>query len=132
MRYTTISKRSWNTEQYLKEDLLILSEFLTFSYSCIIFSIMSLQALMHKETSRQKSTLYIDYFYYYTIVILLSFYYLMYYIVLETYFGGHFSEECFYCYSQQYLLQLNNPWFLHRALSREVPLIDLKIGTHTK
>ena len=40
-----------NTQQYLKEDILIISRYFTFS-SSVIFFIISQQTLIHIETSR--------------------------------------------------------------------------------
>ena len=48
---------------------------------------------MRKETWRLQYILHMVYFE--------SFCYVMYYIVSEICIGGHFLEECFYCYSQR-------------------------------
>ena len=65
----------------------------------------------------------------------------MYYIVSEICIGGHFLEDCFYCYSQQIKSAVANespiPYKPYKKstiffLGRELLFIDLKLGTHTK
>ena len=122
-----------NTQQHLKDWLLIVFCYFTFFDLIVFFLVFSFQTLMYKETSRLLSILHIVYFE--------SFCYVMYYIAFEICIGEHFLEDCFYCYSQQmkssvaheplipYNLIKRTPYFF---LGRELLFIDLKPGTHTK
>ena len=51
IEYYSSRMKTWNTQQYLKEDLLILSRYFMFFYLIILFYINSLQTLVYKETS---------------------------------------------------------------------------------
>ena len=83
-----------NTQQHLKDWLLIVFCYFTFFDLIVFFLVFSFQTLMYKETSRLLSILHIVYFE--------SFCYVMYYIVLEICIGiWHFLEDCFYFYFQQ-------------------------------
>ena len=83
-----------DTHQYLKDDLSTLSRYFTFSFSFFVFFIIiSLQTIMHKEASRLKFTLYIEYSEFLLCNVLD--------VVSEIYIGGSFLEECFYSYSQE-------------------------------
>ena len=53
---------------------------------------MSFQTLMHKKHHFHNP---------YRILYTLSFCSVMYYILSGIYIGGHFLEDCFYCYSKQ-------------------------------
>ena len=88
---------------------------------------------MHKETSRLQSISHILYSE--------SFCYVMCYIVSEISIGGHFLEDCFYCYSQQIKSAAANesliPYNLIKKgtiffLGGELLFTDLKLATHTK
>ena len=69
-----------------------------------------------------------------------SYFYLMYYIVSEIWIGGHFLEDCFYCYSEQINSDVANdslmPYNLIKraafSLGGQLQFINLKFGTHTK
>ena len=83
-----------NTQQHLKDWLLIVFRYFTFFDLIVFFLVISFQTLMYRETSRLLSILHIVYFE--------SFCYVMYYIVSEICIGiWHFLQDCFYCYFQQ-------------------------------
>ena len=115
-----------NTQQHLKDWLLIVFCYFTFFDLIVFFLVFSFQTLMYKETSRLLSILHIVYFE--------SFCYVMYYIAFEICIGEHFLEDCLYCYSQQikssvaheplipYNLIKRTPYFF---LGRELLFIDL-------
>ena len=84
-----------NTEQHLKEDLLILSRYFYFFYLIVFFLFIYFQTLIHKKKHHVYDLYCISY--------ILSFYYVMYYLVSEGCIGGDFLEDCFYCYSQQFI-----------------------------
>ena len=66
-----------------------------------MFFIVPFQALMHKETSRLESILYLVYF---------DFLLCNVFIVSEIYIGGRFLEDCFIASPYKlYLLLLYNP-----------------------
>ena len=102
-KYTTASQR------------LTFNSFLLFRiyYLVIFFLTISFQTLMHKEISRLSSISHILYFE--------SFCYVMYYIVPEICTVGHFSEDCFYCYSQQIKSGVANESLIAYNLKKRAP-----------
>ena len=59
----------------------------------------------------------------YRISYTLSFFYVMYYVVSEMCFGGGFSEDCFYCYSQQIITTVTNESLIPYNLLKQAPEI---------
>ena len=102
-KYTTTSQR------------LTFNSFLLFHiyYLVIFFLTISFQTLMHKEISHLSSISHILYFE--------SFCYVMYYIVPEICTVGHFSEDCFYCYSQQIKSAVANESLIAYNLKKRAP-----------
>ena len=88
-----------NTQQHLKEDLLILSNYFIF-FSFIVFFLTSLFTLSWKKKHNLLNL--------YHILYTLSFCYVISYIVSEIWIGGRFLEECFYCYFQQIVSAIAN------------------------
>ena len=120
-----------NTQQHLKDYILILFRYFSFFDLIGFFLLIFFQTLMHKETSRLQSISHI--------VSFGSFCYVMYYIVSETCIGGHFLEDCFYCYSQQIKSVVANKFLIPYKestifffLCRALLFIDLKLDTHIK
>ena len=101
---------------YLKENLLILSPYYTFSFYFIFFLLS-----LWKISGTEKYHVYNLYFISYA----LSFINLIYYIAPEIFIGECFLEDCFYCYCQQIisaLPYLKNLWFfitfrIHRTFN---------------
>ena len=82
-------------------------------YLIVFFLIISFHTLMHKETSFVQSVSHIIYFE--------SFCYTMYYIVLQICIGGHFLEECFYCFSQRSKFSAANEDLIPYNLMKRAP-----------
>ena len=101
---------------YLKENLLILSPYYTFSFYFIFFLLS-----LWKISGTEKYHVYNLYFISYA----LSFINLIYDIAPEIFIGECFLEDCFYCYCQQIisaLPYLKNLWFfitfrIHRTFN---------------
>ena len=110
--YYSSRMMTWNTHKYLKEDLVIFSRYFTSSFSSIVFFIMALQTLMHKQTSGLKSRF---------ILYTFSFCCVMYYLVLEIDNGRLFLEDCFYCYSQQIISTVAKESLISYNLRQRAP-----------
>ena len=96
-----------NTQQHLKEDLLILPHSFTFFISS--FFLVFLSKLSCTERGHVCNL--------YRIFYTLSFCNLMFYIVSEICIGRRFSEDCFCCYSQQ-LISTNQSLIPYNILKR--------------
>ena len=82
---------NWNTQQPLKEDLLILFCYFTlFSSFCLLLSLFKLSCTKNNHACNL-----------YRMSYTFSFCFLMYCIVSEKCNGGRFLEDSLYCYSQQ-------------------------------
>ena len=90
-----------NAQQYLKEDLLILSCYFTIFYLMVFF-------LSCFKTSCAKKHVYHLYCIFYT----LNFCYVMYNMVLEICIDRRLLEDCFYCYSQQVISAVANEFLI--------------------
>ena len=105
---------TWNTQQYLKEDLLIRCRYFTFSFTLIVFLlIVSLQTLMFKEAPL--------YYNLYCLLYTLSFCYVMNYVVSGIYFSGHVLEDCFYSYSQHIISAVAKISLIPYKLTQRAP-----------
>ena len=110
---------TWNTQQYLKEDLLILSLCFTFSFSfMVLFFVIS---------CKKKHYVYNLY----CISYILRFCYVMYYIVSEIYIGRRFLEDCFYCYFQQLVLAVVKE-SLQKYRTKEPLILQHRMPPQTK
>ena len=78
-----------NTEQHLKEDLLILSRYFTFFFISSFSFLFSLVEFSYTKKHQIFSL--------YCISDILSFCYVMHYIVSEICIGRRLMEDCFYC-----------------------------------
>ena len=91
-----------NAQQYLKEDLLILSCYFTIFYLMVFFF------LSFFKTSCAKKHVYNLYRIFYT----LNFCYVMYNVMLEICIDRRLLEDCFYCYSQQVISAVANEFLI--------------------
>ena len=101
-----------NTQQHLKEELLILSRFFTFFTSLFSFLLP-----LFKLSCKKKHQVYNLYCISYT----LTFCYVMYYILLEIRIGGCFLEDSCYCYSQQVIFVVANASLIPYNFTKRTP-----------
>ena len=102
----------WNTQQYLKENLWILSRYFTFSLSLLSFLLSLIKLSCTNEHLLSKL---------YRISYILSFCYVMYYIVSEICIGGRFLEDRFYCYAHQIISPVANESLIPYNLFQKAP-----------
>ena len=116
-----------NTQQHLKEDLLILSRCFTFFLShrflfCISFHTSS--KIFHPQIFFQLKyiTLYIKKHHVYNPYrISYTFSYVMCYIVSEMWIGGRSLQDCFYCYFQQIISAEANEFLILCNIIKRAP-----------
>ena len=95
---------TWNTQPYLKEDLLILSGYFKLFSVIVHVSIKPFFKLWCTDNHH----VYNLYRIFYTLI----FDYVMSYIMSEICIGRRFLEDCFYCYALWIISAVaKNPWF---------------------
>ena len=101
-----------NTHQHPKEEILILFRYFT----CFISSFSFLLSIL-KLSGTKKNHVYNLYRMSYT----LRFCVVMYYIVSEICIGGRFLEDCFCCYTQQFILAVATEFLIPYNLINRAP-----------
>ena len=102
-----------NTEQHLKEDLLILSRYFTFFFISSFSFLFSLVELSYTK----KHQIFNLYF----ISDILSFCHVMHYIVSEICIGRRLMEDSFYCQPQQIISDVANESLIPYNLVKRAP-----------
>ena len=114
----------------------------SFSLFHIFPSHRLLSHYLFSNSHAQRSITYVIYITYRTLYFtILSEFLICNVLVSEIFIGGHFLEDCFYCYSQHIESAAANKSIISynlikkviiSFLGRKLLFIDMKLGTHTK